>query len=67
LTPEAEHPEIRDDTLNLILPCNNENERFRILNKMNILFKDEITPFTILKIKHHLNGYFLVFQTSLKI
>ncbi len=57
------YPEIKDDTLNFILPCHNEKEEKEILNKAGLVFK--LGQFNIFKIKHHFNGYFLVLQVSL--
>ncbi len=58
--------EIKDDTLNLILPCHSENEEKEILKKAELVFdKTELRQFSIFKTKHHFNGYFLVFQTPL--
>ena len=60
------YPEIKDDTLNLILPCHNEKQERDIRKKLNEVFtKKELKNFNIFKIKHHLNGYFLVLQTKL--
>lgn len=60
------YPEILDDTLNLLFPVYSVEEENTILSKFNKVFtKNEQKGFTILKIKHHYNGYFLVFQTNL--
>lgn len=60
------YPEIKDDTLNFVLPCYNDNEEDEILKKAKLVFgKTELKQFSIFKIKHHFNGYFLVFQVSL--
>lgn len=61
------YPEIEDNTLNFVLPCHNDEEERNNLRKAEIVFgKSGLKQFTILKIKHHFNGYFLVFQTGLK-
>ena len=57
------YPEICDNTLNFILPSHNENEDHLNIDKMNVAF-DKLDLFEIFKIKHHFNGNFLVFQTS---
>ncbi|MCR4319078.1 MAG: hypothetical protein NUV74_01910 [Candidatus Brocadiaceae bacterium] len=57
------NPEIKDDTLNFVLPCHNEKEEKEIVNKAELVF--DPGQFNIFKIKHHFNGYFLVFQVSL--
>ena len=60
------YPEIKDNTLNFILPCHNDEEEKNILNKAKIVFgKTGLEQFNIFKIKHHFNGYFLVLQVSL--
>jgi len=59
------YPEIADNTLNFIVPCHSEAEEEIILHRMRAVFsKDEITVLKIFKLKHHFNGFFLVFQTS---
>jgi hypothetical protein len=60
------YPEIKDDTLNLILPCHNESQELEARKKISMIFsKKELQVFEIFKIKHHFNGYFLVMQTNL--
>lgn len=63
---ERKYPEIKDDTLNFILPCHNEAEERNIRKKLDIVFSNqELRGFNIFKIKHHFNGYFLILQTKL--
>lgn len=60
------YPEIKDDTLNFVLPCHKENDEKKILKKAGLVFdKIERTQLSFFKIKHHFNGYFLVLQTPL--
>lgn len=60
------YPEIKDNTLNLILPCHDETEEKETLVKAETVFgKTGLKEFNIFKVKHHFNGYFLVLQTSL--
>jgi hypothetical protein len=60
------YPEIKDNTLNFVLPCHNDDDRKNVLSKAEIVFgKSILKQFNILKIKHHFNGYFLVLQTSI--
>lgn len=60
------YPQIKDDTLNFILSCHTEQQEQDIYNKLNRVFtKKELQDFSIFKIKHHFNGYFLVLQTKL--
>jgi hypothetical protein len=59
------YPEIKDDTLNFILRCHDEEEK-DVRRKLSMVFNEsELKQFNIFKIKHHFNGYFLVLQTSL--
>ena len=60
------YPEIIDNSLNFLLPIYSTEEESEILMKFKLVFtKKEMKDFKIFKIKHHFNGYFLVFQTSL--
>jgi len=60
------YPEIKDNTLNLVLPCHTENKEKEAIKKMALVFnKTEMRLFRIFKIKHHFNGYFIVFQLSI--
>jgi hypothetical protein len=61
------YPEIEDDTLNLLLPCDSDADEKAINDELRLAFTDqELTSFHRLKIKHHFNGYFFVLQTKLK-
>jgi len=60
------YSEILDDSLNLLLPIYSNEEEKDVVGKFNMVFsKKERTKFKIFKVKHHFNGYFLVFQTAL--
>ena len=60
------YPEIKDDTLNFILPCHNEEQERDTRKKLEEVFsKRKLQDFSIFKIKHHFNGYFLILQTEL--
>lgn len=59
------YPEIKDNTLNFVLPCHDDDEKADSLKKMQIVFGGDLDSFRIFKTKHHFNGYFLVFQTDL--
>lgn len=62
----SKYPEIKDDTLNFILPCHNDEQERDTRRKLEKVFsKTEMQDFSIFKIKHHFNGYFLVLQTKL--
>ncbi len=60
-------PEIKDNSINLILPCYTETEREDLIRK--VIFSTKPKNYKSLEsflIKHPLNGPFLVFQTNLK-
>ncbi|MEW6556175.1 MAG: hypothetical protein AB1349_02345 [Elusimicrobiota bacterium] len=60
------YQEIKDDTLNFVLPCHTDEEEKNILRKTEIVSgKSGLEKFSIFKIKHHFNGYFLVLQIPL--
>ncbi len=60
------YPEIKDDTLNLVLPCHNQQQEQDTQKKLKMVFpKKELQGFSIFKVKHHFNGYFLVLQIRL--
>ena len=59
------YPEILDNTFNFILPLHELKEEKNYLKKIKLVFnKNELKQFKIFKIKHLLNGYFLVFQVG---
>lgn len=61
------YPQIGDDTLNFIIPCHNESEEKLAIKKMMEVFESTtLNNFSVFKLKHHFNGYFLVFQQVLK-
>jgi len=61
------YPEIKDNTLNFILPFHNQDEEKEHLEKMKIVFGEKnFNSFDSFKIKHHFNGYFLAFQILLR-
>lgn len=60
------YPEIIDNSLNLILPCDNDKTEEMHLMKFNLAFANmKIPDYKKFKIKHHLDGHFLVLQFSL--
>ena len=62
---KKQYPQIDDNTINLIVPLHNEQEI--LMRRFNDVFNsDEKNQFKIFSLKHHLNGYFLVFQTNLQ-
>jgi len=59
------YPEIKDNTLNFVLPCHRAEDEKEILTRIDLVFNpEELGAFNIFKIKHHFNGYFLVVQAS---
>jgi hypothetical protein len=54
------YPDILDNTLNLIIPCHTEQEENLTVERFAAVC--DIAQYRLLKIKHHLNGYFTVFQ-----
>jgi hypothetical protein len=63
---DKKYPEILDNTLNLVLPYHQEGDRIHSLQKMAAVFTaSELSAFEEIKLKHHFNGYFTVFQVRL--
>jgi hypothetical protein len=57
------YPNIKDNTINLIIPCHDKQDEELTIKRFSIVC--DISQFEQLKIKHHLNGYFIVFQQNL--
>ena len=57
------YPDIKDNTINLIIPCHTVNDEDMIIKKFALVCDTRL--FHIFKIKHLLNGYFIVFQQKL--
>ncbi|MDR1270989.1 MAG: hypothetical protein LBK82_15850 [Planctomycetaceae bacterium] len=57
------YPDILNNTINLIIPCHNEQDEELTAKRFSIVC--DISQFQKLKIKHHLNGYFTVFRQDL--
>ena len=57
------YPDIKDNTINLIVPCHSDQDQELAIRRLSSVCTAD--QFTLLKIKHHLNGYFLVFQQNL--
>jgi hypothetical protein len=52
--------------LNLVLPYHQESDRTNALRRMAAVFTaTELSAFEEIKLKHHFNGYFTVFQARL--
>jgi hypothetical protein len=59
------YPNIKDNTINLIVPCHDKQDEELTIKRFSTVC--DISQFMQLKIKHHLNGYFIVFQQNLPI
>ena len=60
------YPEIKDNTLNFILPFHTEEDKTNAEERMSRVFsKEDMGKMTMIKLKHHFNGYFIVYQTPL--
>ena len=67
---QNQYPQIDDNTLNLAVPCHNEEEQKLHIDRMKVAFEQtnvsnlflQIQTFTL---QHHFNGPFLIFQTNL--
>lgn len=59
------YPEITDDSLNFVIPYHSEDEKQGILQKMEtVMGKNGMSNLKVLDLKHPLNGWFMVFQTT---
>lgn len=61
-----QYPEIKDNTVNLIIPYNNEKEENMNLKRFQNVFNKKKFKEKVFSLKHHLDGYFTVFQFDLK-
>lgn len=66
LLNKSQYPDILDNPLNFIVPLHKETDEEDICKKAKKVFLGK-QPSAIkkLKIKHHFNGYFFVFQSQL--
>jgi hypothetical protein len=61
-----QYPELRDNTLNLVLPCDNHSDEETIAACLQLVFEEhELNQLNRFKIKHHFNGYFFVLQADI--
>ena len=66
LLNDKKYPEILDNTLNLVLPYHAEEDKNMALKRMVGVFTGQgLEVFKQIKLKHHFNGYFLVFQINI--
>ncbi len=71
LLNSAKYPQIKDNTLNFLVPCHSAEEENLHLKRIKQAFKERgvssfLKDFDIFTLKHLLNGPFLVFQTAIK-
>jgi len=61
-----QYPDIRENTINLVLPCHDNQAEERIRSRLQLVFDcNELRSLHNLKIKHHFNGYFFILQSDL--
>lgn len=61
-----QYPEIKDNTLNLVVPFHNEDEKTEVLQKVEFVMGGQaMKRINTFSLKHPLNGWFVVFQVSL--
>jgi hypothetical protein len=62
----SQYKDIKDNTLNLVIPCHNASEQSILENAMRqALGLSEYNDLGILTIQHPFNGAFLVFQIEI--
>lgn len=60
------YPQIREDTINLIVPYHSDEEHADVVSMMKLVFGSSgMDQIRVLSIKHPFNGRFVVFQTDL--
>jgi hypothetical protein len=63
---DNKYPEILDNTLNFVIPYHTEEDRILTIQRMKSVFSEqELLDFKEIKLKHHFNDYFMVFQIKL--
>ena len=67
---QNQYPQIRNNTLNLIIPCHGDTEQNQQETKMKIAFSEMkcetlFSQMEVFVLQHHFNGNFLIFQTDL--
>jgi hypothetical protein len=62
-----QYPEIKDNTLNLVVPYHSEVEKANVLQKVEFVMGEKaMKNINTFSLKHPLNGWFVVFQTNLQ-
>ncbi len=60
-----QYPELVDDSLNFVTPYHSKEEKEQIIRRMeSVMGKNKMKKFKVFSLKHPLNGWFVVFQTS---
>jgi len=61
------YPEIADNTISFVIPYYTDQDKEIAIKRMSVVFeKKQLDTLKLLKLKHHFNGYFLVFQKDLQ-
>lgn len=61
-----QYPEIVDDSLNFVTPYHSKEEKEQIIRRMEIVMgKNKMRKFRVFSLKHPLNGWFIVFRTTI--
>lgn len=61
------YPEIKDNTLNFLVPFYGKKQKQEIYSKVKLTFSEKLfKSLSIFDIKHPFNGKFIVFQSELK-
>lgn len=62
----SQYPEIKDNTLNLVVPYRNEDEKADVLQKVEFVIGGKaMKNIDTFSLKHPLNGWFVIFQVNL--
>ena len=62
----SQYPEIKDNTLNLVVPYHSEDEKVDVLQKVEFVMGEKaMKNINTFSLKHPLNGWFVVFQVNL--
>jgi hypothetical protein len=61
-----QYPDIKDNTLNLVIPFHSEDEKADVLQKVEFVMGGKaMKNINTFSLKHPLNGWFIVFQVNL--
>jgi hypothetical protein len=62
----GQYPELKDNTLNLVVPFHSEDEKADVLQKVEFVMGEKtMKTINTFSLKHPLNGWFVVFQVEL--